>query len=63
MRMPSERPRTDVWEANCADVEKLVEAVEEDRLPYSMAMGELLRSLHSISQTLSGKGTSDDLPG
>ena len=31
--MPSEQPRTDIWEANSADVEKLVKAVEEAGFP------------------------------
>ena len=55
MDAPSRQSRPDVWEAHSADVEKLIEAVEQDGLPYGMAMGELLRSLHSVSQTLSGK--------
>ena len=63
MHQPSERPAIDIWEAHSADVEKLAKAVEEDGLPYSLALGELLRSLHSISQTLSGKRTSGELPG
>jgi hypothetical protein len=62
MHEPSERPTTDVWEAHSADVESLVKAVEEDGFPYSMAMGGLLRSLFSLSQTLCGKRT-DDPPG
>ena len=60
MPTPSELPRTDIWEGHSADVEKLIEAVEQDGLPYGMALGELLRSLHSISQTLAGKRTSDN---
>jgi hypothetical protein len=63
MKESSERPRQDVWEAHSADVESLIKAVEEDGLPYSMAMGELLRSLNSISQTLSGKRPSGEPPG
>ena len=40
--------------SNAADVERLAKSVEEDGLPYSMAMGELLRSLSTIClQTLS----------
>ena len=62
MHEPFERPGTDIWEAHSADVERLANAVEEDGLPYSMALGELLRSLHSISQTLSGKRASDEAP-
>ena len=60
MHEPFERPGTDIWEAHSADVEALSKAVEEDGLPYSLALGELLRSLHSISKTLSGKRASDD---
>jgi hypothetical protein len=63
MHTSSERPRTDIWEAHTVEVERLIEAVEQDGDAYSMAMGELLRSLRSISQTLTGKRTSDDLPG
>jgi hypothetical protein len=50
-----DRPKIDVWEANGAGVERLAELIEGDRLPYSMAMGELLRSLYGLSQTLSGQ--------
>ena len=53
MKQPSERPRPDVWASNGADVERLAKSVEEDGLPYSMAMGELLRSLFDLSETLS----------
>ena len=53
MKQPSERPRPDVWASNGADVERLAASVEEDGLPYSMAMGELLRSLFDLSETLS----------
>ena len=63
MHEPSERTGTDIWDAHSADVERLAKAVEQDGHRYSMAMGELLRSLHSISQTLSGKRASDDPPG
>jgi hypothetical protein len=64
MKESSERPRPDVWEAHSADVESLIKAVEEGGLPYSLAMGELLRSLYSLPQTLSEqqKGA-DDPPG
>jgi hypothetical protein len=34
------------------EIEPLIKAVEEDGLPHSMAMGELLRALHGLSQTL-----------
>jgi nitrate reductase assembly molybdenum cofactor insertion protein NarJ len=60
LKESSQQSRPDVWEAHRPDVERLAKAVEEDGLPYSMAMGELLRSLHSISKTLSGKRASDD---
>jgi hypothetical protein len=63
MHEPSERSRTNVWEAHSADVESLAESVEKDGLPYSLALGELLRSLYNLSQTLSGKRASDDPPG
>jgi hypothetical protein len=63
MKEPSEQSKPDVWEAHSADVERLIEAVEQDGHGYGLAMGELLRSLHSISQTLSGKRTSDEPPG
>ena len=43
----------DVWESHGAGVESLAASVEEDGLPYSLAMGELLRSLLALSQTLS----------
>jgi hypothetical protein len=61
MKESSERLRPDVWESHGADVERLAKSVEEDGLPYSLAMGELLRSLYSLSQTLSGqqKGAED----
>lgn len=36
------------------EIEKLIKAIEEDGFPHSMAMGELLRALHSLSQTLQG---------
>ena len=62
MHTSSERPRTDIWETHSAEVERLIEAVEQDGHAYSLAMGELLRSLHSISQTLSGKRASDNWP-
>ena len=60
MHTSSERPRTDVWEAHSAEVDRLIEELEQDGDAYSLAMGELLKSLYSISQTLSGKRTSDD---
>jgi hypothetical protein len=53
MKQPSERPRPDVWASNGADVERLAKSVEEDGLPYGRAMGELLRSLFDLSETLS----------
>ena len=53
MKQPSKRPRPDVWASNAVDVERLAASVEEDGLPYSMAMGELLRSLFDLSETLS----------
>jgi hypothetical protein len=59
----TDRSKIDVWEANEAGVEGLAESIEGDGLPYSMALAELLRSLHRISQTLSGKRASDDPPG
>ncbi len=62
MHEPSERPGTDIWDAHSADVESLIEAVEQDGHSYSLALGELLRSLNSISQTLSGKRASDEAP-
>jgi hypothetical protein len=51
----SEQSKADVWESSGAGVESLAQAVEEDGLPYGLAMGELLRSLLTLSQTLSGK--------
>jgi hypothetical protein len=63
MKKPFQQSSPDVWEAHSAEVERLVEAVEQDGLPYSLALRELLRSLNSISQTLSGKRDPDDPPG
>jgi hypothetical protein len=53
MKQSAERPKPDVWESNGARVESLAESVEEDGLPFSMAMAKLLRSLFNLSQTLS----------
>jgi hypothetical protein len=53
MKESFERPRPDVWASSGADAEKLASSVEEDGLPYGMAMAELLRSLFDLSQTLS----------
>jgi hypothetical protein len=46
------------------EIEKLIKAIEDDGLPHSMAMGELLRALLSQSQTLQGHhaGLTSDLP-
>jgi hypothetical protein len=41
------------WDANGPEIESLIKAVEEDGLSYSIAMGELLRALYGLSQTLS----------
>ena len=57
-----DRPKIDVWEANGAGVERLAESIEGDGLPYSLAMGELLRSLYGLSQTLSWQPKGDDEP-
>lgn len=43
-----------LWDPDGPEIETLIKAVEEDGLPYSIAMGELLRALHSLSQTLTG---------
>ena len=58
--MHEQQSRPDIWEAHSAEVERLIKAVEQDGDAYSLALGELLRSLNSISQTLSGKRASVD---
>lgn len=46
--------------AETPEIEALIKAIEEDGLPVSMAMGEMLRSLNNLSQTLiSHKATKD----
>lgn len=44
-------------DTDSAHIEALIKVVEKDGLSHSMAMGELLRALHSLSQTLSDHQT------
>lgn len=38
--------------ADDPEIEALIKAIEEDGLPFSIAMGDLLRSLYGLSQSL-----------
>jgi hypothetical protein len=51
---PSEPAKASAWDVDSAEIEALIAEVEEDRLPYGVAMGELLRALYGLSQTLNG---------
>lgn len=49
MKIPS-----DPWDIDGPEIETLIKAVEEGGLSHEIAMGELLRALYGIFQTLGG---------